>query len=185
LEQRPDPLWRERTGYSRRGALTILLVVLVAVYGAAIVIRPPGSCSFPGAGPCGAGDSIVASVKPISALSRSACVSEWRRWHGEVEARAACDEGRGRAWFRAVITNTGSDPTAVLCDVDAYRASGKRIATGVPVPVWIVQDPGVMWLKGHQRQVVKWFFDPHDAPANIGEADRFVATCRRNPSPPI
>ena len=86
---------------------------------------------------------------------------------------------------RKAVTNTGSDPTAVLCDVDAYRASGKRIAAQVPVPVWIVQDPGVMWLKGHQRQTIRWFFDPHDAQANIGAADRFVATCRPNPSPPI
>jgi hypothetical protein len=185
LEQRPDPLWRERTGYSRRGALLIVLGVLVVVYGAAIVVRPPGSCSLPGAGPCGAGAAIVASVKPIAALTRHDCRAEWRRWHGAVEARAACAEGRGRAWFRAVVTNTGNVPVAVLCDVDAYRASGQRIASQVPVPVWIVQDPGVMWLKGHQREVVRWFFDPHDAPANIGEAGRFVASCRRNPSPPI
>jgi hypothetical protein len=123
-------------------------------------------------------------VKPIAALSSPVCVAEWRRWHG-ADAQAACDEGHGRAWFKAVITNTSGDATAVLCDVDAYRASGKRIATKVPVPVWIVQDPGVMWLKGHQRQVIRWFFDPHDAPANMGEADRFVVTCRRNPSPPI
>jgi hypothetical protein len=60
-----------------------------------------------------------------------------------------------------------------------------RVGLNVPIPVWIVQDPGVMWLKGHQRQVIRWFFDPHDAPANIGQADRFVVTRRRNPSPPI
>jgi hypothetical protein len=117
------------------------------VYDAAIVVRPPGSCRLPGAGPPAA-------------------------------------EGRGRAWFRAVVTNTGDVPVAVLCDVDAYRASGHRIASQVPVPVWIVQDPGVLWLKGHQREVVRWFFDSHDAPASIGEAGRFVASCRRNPSPP-
>jgi hypothetical protein len=41
-----------------------------------------------------------------------------------------------------------------------------------------------MWLEGHQREVVRWFFDPHDAPASIDDAERFVASCRRNPSPP-
>ncbi len=175
----------ERRGRSRRQTLLILIVVLVAVYAAAVVIRPPVGCSLPGAGPCQSGPEIAATVRPITPLSRSACIAELRRWHrGYSEAVDDCRRGRRRAWFKAVVTNTTGDRMAVLCDVHAFRASGERIGAEMPLPVYIVQEPGVMWLDGHQTRTVEWFFDPHDAPKHIGAAARFIARCRRNPSPP-
>jgi hypothetical protein len=185
FDRRPDPLWMEHRGRSRRRTLVILLVVLLATYVAAVVIRPPVGCNLPGAG-CGDSTAITATVKPIPPLSMSDCVAEMRRWgRGGSTATSACREGRGRAWFRAVVANTTGDRTAVLCDVYAFRASGKQIGAKIPVPVYIVQEPGVMVLNAHQTRTVEWFFDPHDAPKNIGAAARFITRCRRNPSPPF
>lgn len=176
----------EHRGRSRRRTLATLLVVLLATYVAAVIIRPPGSCNLPGAGPCIDGTAIAATVKPIPPLTMSACVAEMRHWgRGGSTATGACREGRGRAWFKAVVANTSGDQTAVLCDVDAFRASGKQIGAKIPLPVYIVQEPGVMVLNGHQTRTVEWFFDPHDAPKTISAAARFIARCRPNPSPPF
>jgi hypothetical protein len=153
---------------------------------AIMVVHSQGVCSLPGAGPCSGGPVITATVKPIAPLSVADCVVEMRRWgRGGLTAADACREGRGQTWFRAVVTNTSGDQTAVLCDVHAFRPSGKRIGRAIPLPVFIVQEPGVMWLNGHQTRTVSWFFDAHDAPKHIGAAARFTAQCRRNPSPPI
>jgi hypothetical protein len=158
----------------------------MAVYVAVVIIHPQGACSLPGSGPCSGGPAIAATVEPIPALSMSACVAEMRRWgRGGSTATSACREGRGRAWFRAVVANTTGDQTAVLCDVAAFRASGKQIGAKIPLPVYIVQEPGVMWLSGHETRTVEWFFDPHDAPKTIGAATRFIARCRHNPHPPF
>lgn len=185
FERRPDPLWMQHTKRSR-GQVALIVVGVTAAYVAIVITHPQGACSLPGAGPCSGGPTVAASVKPIPRPSLSDCVSEMTRWgRGGSLAADICREGRRRAWFRAVLTNTTSDAMAVLCDVDAFRASGKRIGAKIPLPIYIVQDPGVMWLNGHQTRTVEWFFDPHDAPTNIRAAARFIARCRRNPSPPF
>jgi len=185
FDRRPDPLWREHAGTSR-GRAALIVAGVIAMYVAIVIIRPQGSCSMPGSGPCSSGAVITATVKPIAPLGMSACVAEMRRWgRGGLEAASACREGRGRAWFEAVVANTSGDQAAVLCDVAAFRASGKRIGATIPLPVSIVQEPGVMVLNGHQTRRVEWFFDPHDAPRTIGAAARFTARCRPDPNPPI
>jgi hypothetical protein len=165
VEQRPDPLWREHMGRSRRRTAVIVVGVLAA-YAAVVIAHPQGACSLPGAGPCR--------------------VAEMRRWgRGRSTAVHACRQGRRKAWFEAVVRNTSGDRTAVLCDVDAFRASGERIGTTIPLPVYIVQEPGVMWLNAHETRIIEWFFDPHDSPRGITAAVRFIASCRRNPRPPV
>jgi hypothetical protein len=141
---------------------------------------------LPGTAPCSGEPTITATVKPIAPLTLADCVAEMRRWgRGGVTAADACREGRGRAWFKAVVTNTSGNQTAVLCDVAAFRASGRRIGANIPLPVYIVQEPGVMVLNAHQTRTVEWFFDAHDAPKHIDAAARFAARCRRNPHPPF
>lgn len=185
FDRRPDPLWREHGGHSR-GRAALIVVGVIAVYVAVAIIHPQGACSLPGSGPCSSGAAIAATVKPIPPLTMSACVAEMRRWgRGGSTAHDACREGRGRAWFKAVVASTSGDRTAVLCDVYAFRASGKQIGAKIPLPVYIVQEPGVMWLSGHQTRTVEWFFDPHDAPKTISATARFIARCRPNPSPPF
>jgi hypothetical protein len=185
LDQRPDPLWKEHVGRSRLQA-SVIVIGVIAAYVAIAIIHPQGACSLPGTGPCSGEPIIAAAVKPIAPLSLSACVAEMRRWgRGGATAADACRQGRRQVWFRAVIRNTSGDQTAVLCDVQAFRGSGKRIGRTIPLPVYIVQEPGVMWLNAHQTRTVEWFFDPHDAPKGIVGAVRFVARCRRNPRPPI
>jgi hypothetical protein len=185
LDQRPDPLWKEHMGRSWLQTAVIVIGV-IAVYVAIAIIHPQGVCSLPGAGPCSGGPTLAAAVRPIAPLTLSDCVAEMRRWgRGGSTAVDACRQGRRQTWFRAVITNTGGDQTAVLCAVNAFGGSGNRIGGTIPLPVYIVQEPGVMWLNAHQTRTVEWFFDPHDAPQGISDAVRFVARCRRNPSPPI
>ncbi len=169
-----------------RGQVALIVAGVIAAYVAIVITHPQGACSLPGAGPCSGGPTVAASVKPIPRPSLSDCVSELKRWgRGGPTAVEDCRQGRRRAWFRAVLTNTTSDTTAVLCDVYAFRPSGKQIGAKIPLPIYIVQDPGVMWLNGHQTRTVEWFFDAHDAPKNIGAAARFIARCRRNPNPPF
>ena len=88
-------------------------------------------------------------------------------------------------WFKAVVTNTTGDGMAVLCDVYAFRASGRQIGAEISLPVYIVQEPGVMWLDGHQTRTLEWYFDPRATPEDIAAAARFISRCRRDPSPPI
>jgi hypothetical protein len=184
VDRRPDPLWWTRPRHSRRFVFAVI-VGAVAVYVALIALHAPGTCSAPGGGPCGASDAIVASVRPISQLSIAACAREMGRWgYSHSYAVQACGQGRRRAWFRAVITNTTGVTTAVLCNVDAYRRSGRRLARKIPLPVYIVHEPGVLFVAGHHETVVRWYFDPHDAPATITQAARFIASCRPNPNPP-
>jgi hypothetical protein len=183
--QRPDPLWMEHTRPSRRKT-ALIVVGAIAVYVAVVITHPQGACSLPVAGPCSGEPAIAATVKPIAPLSLSDCVAEMRRWgRGGSTAADDCRQGRRRAWFKAVVRNSSGDRTPVLCDVYAFRASGKQIGAKIPLPVYVVQEPGVMWLGGHQTRVVEWFFDPHDAPRNVGAATRFIARCRPNPNPPF
>ncbi len=184
MDRRPDPLWWMRPRHSRRFVFAVIVGV-TAVYLGLIALRAPGTCSAPGGGPCGALGAIVATVTPISPLSVAVCAGEMRRrGYSHSYAVEACGQGRRRAWFRAAITNTTGDRTAVLCNVDAYRRSGRRLARSIPLPVSIVRQPGVLFVPNHHRTVVRWYFDPHDAPAAITRATRFIARCRPAPNPP-
>jgi hypothetical protein len=162
----------------------VVVVALVALYVALIATHAPGACSVPGGGPCGGGDAILGRVTPAARPALAACTAEMRRWgYGSVYAEGACRDGRGQPWFRAVITNTTDATSAVLCNVDAYRRA-TRIARDVVLPVFIVRAPGVMVVGAHHHRDVIWYFDPHDAPAVVADATRFVASCRVNPHPP-
>jgi hypothetical protein len=184
VDRRPDPLWWTRSRHSRRFVFAVIVGV-TAIYVALIALHAPGTCSAPGGGPCGASDAIVATVTPISQLSIATCVDEMHQWgYSHSHAVEACGQGRQRAWFRAAITNTGGATTAVLCNVDAYRRSGRRLAGNIPLPVYIVREPGGLVMPGHRQTVIRWYFDPEDAPSTIRQATRFIAHCRPNPNPP-
>jgi hypothetical protein len=163
----------------------VVIVAVTAVYVALIALHAPGTCSAPGGGPCGASAAIVATVIPISPLAVTECAAEMNRWgYSHLYAVEACGQGRRRAWFRAAITNTTGTTTAVLCNVDAYLRSGRRLARNIPLPVYVVREPGVLFVAGHHQTVVRWYFDPHDAPSTITQATRLSAHCRPNPNPP-
>ncbi len=183
IDQRPDPLWRTRPARSRR---TVFLVIVgaVAVYVALIATHAPGSCSVPGGGPCSGGVAILGRVTPTARPALAVCEAEIRRWgYSSRFGDEACRQGRRQPWFRAVIINTTDSTTAVLCNVDAYQHTS-RIARNVVLPVFIVKNPGVMFVGAHHHRNLTWYFDPHDAPAVVAEATRFVAHCRTNPDAP-
>ena len=124
--------------------------------------------------------AILARVMPVARPALAVCDAEMRRWgYASGFGQAACREGRRQPWFRAVITNTTDSTSAVLCKVDAYRRT-ERIARNVVLPVFIVKNPGVMFIGAHHHRNVTWYFDPHDAPTAVAHATRFVAHCRTN-----
>jgi hypothetical protein len=174
-----------RPGRSRR-TVFLVLVGVVALYVALIATHAPGSCSVPGGGPCNAGSAILGRVTPIARPALAVCEAEMRRWgYASGIGEKACREGRRRAWFRAVITNTTSSTTAVLCNVDAYQRA-KRVARNVVLPIFIVKNPGVMFVGAHHHRNVLWYFDqPPEATPAVAHATRFVTRCRTNPHPPI
>ena len=162
----------------------LLVVGLVALYVLLIATHAPGSCSVPGGGPCSGRGAILARVMPIARPALAVCETDMRRWgYASGFGEEACREGRRRPWFRAVITNTTDRTSAVLCKVDAYRRT-ERIARNIVLPVFIVKNPGVMFVGAHHHRNVTWYFDPHDAPTAVAQATRFVAHCRTNPHAP-
>ena len=163
----------------------VVAVVVGALYVGLVAAHGPATCSLPGGGPCGGGGAIVGRVTPIARPALAACVAEMRGWgYASSFGEQACRQGRRQPWFRAVITNTTGATAAVLCDVDAYEHA-RRVARDVVLPVFIVKNPGAMFVGAHRRRTLVWYFaPPPGAPSVIARATGFVTRCRTNPSPP-
>jgi hypothetical protein len=103
MDQRPDPLWRERPARSRKRVLA-MTAVAVAAYVAYISTNAPGSCSAPGGGPCNAAaPQFSVRVVPRQPPSLAVCLRRERARNeaGDRLINQACRPGRAD-WYHAV-----------------------------------------------------------------------------------
>jgi len=182
MDQRPDPLWRDRPTRSRKRVLTVT-VVAVAAYVAYISMNAPGSCSAPGGGPCNAaGPQVFIRVVPRQPVPLAVCLRRERAYYeaGDRLIDQACRPGRAD-WYHAVVTYRGRDAAWVGCAVVGYDAVGTRLwprPWAMPL-IPVVPSPTGSVLRMHGKQTIK--VDYHLPGARLGgppgPVARYVGHC--------
>jgi hypothetical protein len=187
MEQRPDPLWRQRPARSRKRVVAIL-VSLVAVYVAFIAVKAPGSCGAPGGGPCGAaisravGARFDVRVTPRAPVPLPICHRRERKYYepGDSLIREACITGHAD-WYHAVVTYHGA-ARWVACTLVGYDAGGRRLWSGTwGMPMLpVVPAPVAVAVRMHAGQTltVDFHLPSVSQGGPPGPVARYVAHCQ-------
>ena len=182
MDQRPDPLWRERPTRSRKRVL-VITAIAVAAYVAYVSVNAPGSCSVPGGGPCNAaGPQVVIHVIPRHPLSLPVCLRRERAYYeaGDRLINQACKPGRAD-WYHAVVTYRGRYAAWVRCAVVGYDAVGTRLwprpwsmplTPVVPPPTGAIQR-----MHGGQTITVDYHLPGARQGGPPGPVTRYVGHC--------
>jgi hypothetical protein len=113
------------------------------------------------------------SVSAQPAPSVSQCNNYFLRLHyGPEPTRMFCQEGRGRAWYRAVITKVGiREARPINCNVQAFDQAGHSLGReSIPL---LGAFPGGPHLDRQQSFTVDWFLKTVPASA----IDRLTGRC--------
>ena len=121
------------------------------------------------------GARLEVSVIPRSALTVAECRAEIRHFGGGTGIDR-CQDGRGRAWYHAVVRNIGHRGAWVSQCIATGRDTSGHVVAGsyaFEVPMWIT-SPGVgarPYLDPGRSAALDWF-----APGD-GPIDHYTAAC--------
>ncbi len=124
-------------------------------------------------------EQLTLRMRPALPLTMTECIAEATP-HGYTPhgAAAICSVGKGRSWYRAVLTDSGGDAYP-LCRAKAFDSRGNIVFSGQ-----LVFDfggwPAGLYAHGHSSVSFSWYLPEVSRPVA-----RYLATCSVNSTPPI
>jgi hypothetical protein len=124
-------------------------------------------------------EQLTLQMTPAPAPTMTECIAEatTHGWspHG---AFAICAVGKGRSWYRAVLTNSGGDAYP-LCSARAFDSRGNIVFSG-QLFFAFGGLPAGLYAQGHRSFSFSWYLPNVSRPVA-----RYLATCSVNSNPPI
>lgn len=165
----------ERTGGVRRWRRYGLLVIVAAIIAAVVAVT--GVMKSHQAGQF---RQFTLRMRPSAPLSMAACSAEVAPygWNIHEGPPFICRLGKGRTWYRGVLTNSGGDAHPA-CRATGFDARGKVVFSGALLFIFGGMPAGLD-AKGHRSTAFTWYLPKVSAPIT-----RYATSCRVNEDPPI